>query len=91
MRVLAKAYGDKPLDRETTGQRDSVIYLVDKSAHDAEIKADEGVGFPREAVFYFESTLFESLDRAWHVGDSKAVEELWGTATPVDISANVAV
>jgi hypothetical protein len=81
MRVLARAYGDRPLDRvvaEKTAQR---VYVSTPSALSANDSA--GVGFPLSCVFEFDESLYRDLEGAWREGDSARVAELWARAQPL--------
>ncbi len=84
MRVLARAYGDRPLDRELTGAKDTVAFIANVSARNSKpLVPMEGVGFPKTCVFRFEAALFDSLANAWEKGDRVALERLWGHALPL--------
>ena len=88
MRVIAKAYKDKPLDRVVTGESGKVIYLRNPSAFGSTNPPPlSGVGFPRWAVFEHDDRLFESLDAAWTAGDREALIDLWKQATPFEMAA----
>ena len=83
MRVLAKAYKGRPLEREATGRGDRVIYLADTSIERDKIEANDGVGFPKESVFRFDVELFRQLDSAWSAHDHNELADLWSHAIPV--------
>lgn len=84
MRVLAKAYGDRPLDRVAVGENARVIYIANmEAANSSGIDSPEGVGFPRNCVFEFDSALFESLIEAWDRQEREQLERLWKRAVPV--------
>lgn len=88
MRVIAKAYGDQPLDRVAVGSSSKVIYIAAQSVANAMASGEAGgVGFPKDCVFEFDSTLLDSLSSAWRGGDRDRLAELWATATPVVIAA----
>jgi hypothetical protein len=83
MRVIARAYGDAPLDREVVGQTDRVAYIANLSGLSSiEREAAKGVGFPRNCVYRFDAALFESLSKAWERGDRGELEALWSSAEP---------
>ena len=90
MRVLAKAYGDQPLDRILIGENARVYYIANPSTVSSTGKCDSGgVGFPKAFVFEFDSALFESLQSAWASGDA-ALAALWKEATPLRRSDKIA-
>lgn len=87
MRVLARAYGDRPLDRIATGATGGLVYLLNPAVvNSGDVKAMSGVGFPEWSVFGFDAALFDSLQAAWTRGDSAAVKELWVHAQPADLA-----
>jgi hypothetical protein len=83
MLVIAKGYGDIPLERVVTGTTQRVVYLRNPSARDAKNPPPmSGVGFPRWAVFQHDSALFESMAEAWRAGDQESLSHLWESAQP---------
>jgi hypothetical protein len=81
MRVITKAYGDAPLEREVIGQTNGLVYVANPSTNvSTETGERVGVGFPRQYVFRFEPQLFESLNEAWERRDLAQLESLWGRA-----------
>jgi hypothetical protein len=89
MRVIAKAYGDRPLDREFTGATDTVAFIANVSARNSKQLAPmEGVGFPKNCVFRFDGALFDSLASAWANGDRVALGELWDHASPLNFNGD---
>jgi hypothetical protein len=84
MHVIAKAYGDEPLDRLVISRSVKLTYLLNPVSREA-INPDEnsGVGFPNECVFRFDSELFSELGEAWAAGDRKRLEHLWDQAEPL--------
>lgn len=86
MRVLAKAYGDQPLDRLIVGEAKRVFFLASASALNGNDESDDlvGVGFPRDYVFLFDAALYESLEAAWRKGDREGLNVLWGAARPIE-------
>jgi len=92
MRVIAKAYRDRPLDRICIGAAEKVIYIAAQSVASAMAPGEAGgVGFPRDCVFAFEQQLFDSLSSAWERGDGTQLAELWAAATPLKIDARESV
>lgn len=81
MRVLAMAYGGRPLERLAVGRAKGVIYLSTDSSTESVLS--NGVGFPENCVFEFDRQLFESLQKAWAQNDGKNLERLWAEATPL--------
>jgi hypothetical protein len=84
MRVLARAYGDRPLDRVAVAFDKKVAYVAAQSVADA-IQPGEigGIGFPLDCVFAFDSALFDSLESAWSDGDGPLLQSLWSKALPI--------
>lgn len=75
MRVIAIAYGEKPLDRVATGETRNLIYVAAASTENAHAPRDfSGVGFPRESVYLFDAAVFEALIRA--AGNEQALKSL---------------
>lgn len=84
MRVIARAYRDRPLDRAVVSESKNLAYIADLSAQDANGHAEAtGVGFPKDCVFEFDEPLFESLSAAWKAADRNLLEGLWSHARPV--------
>lgn len=81
MRVIAKAYGNEPLDRVAVERRKNLVYIVNVS-QDSSALSDEraGVGFPSNCVFQYDAALFDALHDAWERGDSSALKLLWSRA-----------
>lgn len=91
MRVLARAYRDRPLDRVLVGENVRVFYIAHRSSLDSTGKCESGgVGFPRGTVFEFDSALYDSLTEAWACGDRAKLAQLWAQATPLTESAMAA-
>lgn len=86
MRVIARAYGDEPLDRATSGESDGVVFIVNPHMNRADTPSESGVGFPRSCVFQFDSALFDSLREVFSRGDATALETLWSKAAPIGAS-----
>ena len=87
MRVIARAYGDEPLDRNTSGESDGVVFIVNPNMNRSDDLSESGVGFPRSYVYEFDAELFDSLRKVFHCGDAATLETLWSKAAP--IGANV--
>jgi len=85
MRVLARAYGDKPLDRDVTSSNSRVAYVINRDARRAEGTSNDGVGFPRAYVFRFDGQLFGELQAAWEAGDHDRLANLWNRAEVADL------
>ena len=77
------AYKGRPLDRVVVAENARLAYIADLSAHSSEDTAPDGVGFPREYVFRFDETLFDSLSHAWNAQNASALDELWARAVPI--------
>jgi len=89
MRVIARAYKDKPLDRIVVGEGERVIYIANPSTVVSTGKdGTEGVGFPKNCVFEFDSALLDSLNAAWASGDRDQLERLWSAAKPAKMAAH---
>lgn len=85
MQVIARAYGDRPLDRVAVGSTDRVTFIAAASALRAASDPDEiGVAFPRDCVFQFEADLFDSLNTAWSAKDRGRLAALWAGAKPYE-------
>jgi hypothetical protein len=82
MRVLARGYADRPLERDVVDISSGVIYLVNPSVDNSRREDGSGVGFPPRFVYVFDEPLFEGLTRAFKCGESSALERLWATAIP---------
>jgi hypothetical protein len=86
MRAIARAYGDEPLDRIVTGASGRVVYLINPSSVGAtKPEPLSGVGFPRWAVFEYDSQLLESLIAAWDAGNNETLQKLWSEARAYDM------
>ena len=84
IRCLARAYGDKPLDRLALGKEDRLIYVSNPSLIAPEqVLALRAVGFPRTCVFRFDPKLFERLLAAYESKDSGRLASLWNEAKPL--------
>ena len=77
------AYRGRPLDRVVVSESARLAYVADLSAHSSDVCTPDGVGFPREYVFRFDATLFDSLSRAWDARNASALNELWAHAVPI--------
>lgn len=86
MRVIARAYRDRPLDRVATGKAAGVTYILNPSAISSTgFEPDSGVGFPDSCVFSFDQRLFESLEAAFAAGDERELDRLWHEAEPIQL------
>lgn len=84
MRVITKAYADKPLDRTAVERQGRLIYVVDVSTpHSINADGQGGVGFPCNCVFEFDEGLFEKLDTAFKSGETGSLHRLWSEAVPI--------
>jgi hypothetical protein len=85
MRVIAKAYGDRPLDRLIVGETKRVYFVASASALGGNDEDDDlvGVGFPKDCIFHFEAALYESLEAVWRSGDREQLTALWSAARPI--------
>src|SRR4051794_17309844 len=86
MRVIARAYGNEPLDRTTSGEGEGVVFLVNPDMNRPENHSESGVGFPRSCVYQFDSALLDSLREVFNRGDEKALESLWSKAALIDVN-----
>lgn len=80
MLCIAMCYGDRPEQRFVTGKRGRLTYV---SASMENSTTCSGVGFPNDAVFEFEQSLFEQLRAAWSKGDSGAISALKRSLRPI--------
>lgn len=77
MRVIARAYRDKPSDLYALKRVDNFVVLANSEA--AEL--DEGrVAFPENCVYRFNADLFAKLKQAWDMADQRALDEAWRQA-----------
>jgi hypothetical protein len=84
MRVIARAYGNEPLDRVLVGRSRKLAYVASESALGSESSMETaGVGFPATCVFRFDSALFHALSEAWVAGDHERLASLWADAEPI--------
>lgn len=91
MRVIAKAYGDEPLDRVVVGYTGKLAYIVNQSTlSSGSDLAESGVGFPSDCVFEFEENLFAQLAAAHSDSDLGRLHALWLRATPFRSGAMLA-
>jgi hypothetical protein len=78
MRVIARAYRDRPLDRVAIGEDANVFFIAHPStANSTGINAANGIGFPKSFVYRFDPRLFGSLEAAWENADLGRLAELW--------------
>ena len=87
MSVIAKGFGDRPYVRDVVRDLGQTVIVANPDCDDATRAAlSEGVGFPRDHVFKFDSALSESLMQAWDGGDGERLSELWKIAEPYQAS-----
>ena len=83
MRVIARGYRSRPYVREIVRDEGKVLILANKDCDDAVRKTlADGVGFPRNHVFNFDSALSQSLMSAWESGNAERLDRLWAAAKP---------
>lgn len=88
MRVIARAYGDEPLDRVVVGNGKRVTYIAKASTRCSTRNiTSAGVGFPKNCVFAFDPNLFRALMEAWKKEDFETLSRLWESASPLEPSA----
>lgn len=81
MLVIARGYGERPYVREFV-RRDGKAVVVANPDCDDSVRATlaEGVGFPANCVFEFDTGLSDSLAKAWSAGDQATLARLWSAA-----------
>lgn len=79
MRVIARAYKDKPLDRFATERIDG-DHLAIGISPDPQAAC---VGFPVTSVYVYDDDLFRALEVAWSDGDASKLSRCWAKAVPV--------
>ena len=90
MRVIAKAYQDRPLDRLSTGRRNRTVYLINPSSVGASgITEYSGVGLPEYSVYEYDSSLLERLQAAWDSANQELLESLWLGARPLKTDSRI--
>ena len=84
MRCLARAYADKPLDRFAVGRGDGLVYIVspDLRGTDQEV-ATWSIGFPPDAVYEFDESVYEGILAAFKAADSSRLDAMWKKAKPL--------
>lgn len=81
MRVIAKAYGGAPLQREVVSSDERLVFVVNPSLVNAVANVEStAVGFRRETVFPYRDGLFADLRAAFDSGDASALEREWARA-----------
>lgn len=84
MRVIAMAYGKRPLDRALVRDEEKTVFIAaDQTTNLDGTYRSEGLGFPRVFVFRFNESLLNRLTSAWDRQASNELEELWNEAIPV--------
>ena len=87
MHVIARAYGDQPLDRIIVQAGDNLVYVANPSVSRAAIESERtGVGFPAHCIFKYDPSLYHKLMSAWERGDRTKLTELWSAAEPEAVS-----
>ena len=80
-RVMARAYGDCPMDAVVWEVRGDLIYLSNPRSIDRVERGETSpVGYPREDVFEFDEDLYGSLTSAYHENRDE-LSKLWELAT----------
>jgi hypothetical protein len=83
MLVIAKGYRSRPYVRTVVkDEEETVIVANSECTETVRSELAEGVGFPRNCVFEFDSALSDSLETAWDTGDEMRLAALWSTAEP---------
>jgi len=86
MRVITKAYGDEPLEREVVEATPDRVYVVNPSFTCADgLRANCGVGFRPETVFRFDPTLLARLKAAYEAHDAAQLNDLWSKAAKAEL------
>ena len=84
MLVIARAYKDRPLLRTVVGTAPSVIFLHNQDALGVDGAVDKsGVGFPRDCVFPYDSTVYQALLAQWEAGNAAELARLWDELAPI--------
>lgn len=82
-KVLARAWGGKPLERVELRRDLDVAYLCNPLALEAlAVGRTFPIGFPLEDVFAFDAGLYQDLMMAYSLGESARVSALWARAHP---------
>lgn len=85
MRVITRAYGDRPLSRIIAGYYDEGVFVINPSVNrSAEEIQSSGVGFASRYVFEFSESLFRKLEQAWDSDDRAGLSDLWENAKPYE-------
>lgn len=81
MLVIAQGYAARPYVREFVRKEGQAVIVANPDCDDS-VRATlaEGVGFPANCVFEFDSGLSDSLSRAWSAGDQATLDRLWSGA-----------
>jgi hypothetical protein len=78
-------YGGEPLVRETAGEREGVLFLVNPNVNRTEEEMQSaGVGFPSSCVYQYSDSLLQDLTSAWEQDDSALLATLWDRASHVE-------
>lgn len=83
MLVIAMGYKRRPYVRAVVKDAEKSVILCNPDIESAaRCGLSEGIGFPFDHVFKFDSALSESLIQAWGARDLPKLERLWKTAEP---------
>ena len=84
MRVIAMAYGFKPLDRALVRDAGQTVFVAADQRKNADgTYRAEGIGFPRSFVFRFSDSLLARLENAWDQQNEVELKDLWGGAESI--------
>jgi hypothetical protein len=83
MRVIARAYADRPLDRVVVERSPKLTYIASEAAASSMEADGTGVGFPTNCVFKFDESLYRSLEEAWQAQNRERLLDLWSEAQPI--------
>lgn len=87
MQALAMSYDGEPLMLTVTGIGDAVYYLKNSSSRNASgTSRNDGVGFPKFAVFEPDPAVHDRIARAYENGDAVKLKAAWATATPLSVN-----
>jgi len=88
MRVIARAYGNRPLDRVVVGRSAKLVYIANPSTlSSTENLQTAGVGFPTDCIFKYHAELLAALCDAWDSNDDGRLYQLWARCEPFALTA----
>ena len=88
MRIIAKGYKNRPFAKLALAKERAAIYLYDESLVGAiGTIAKRAIGFPRDCIFEFESSLFDALCDAYGRQAHHELDILWNRAKPFNAAA----